>query len=158
MVSVCISVSEVSSQVHTRCSSVCVRCVIFTLMVLHTCASVENGNRSSIDHELFAFHHEVITEDITIAFRRRNRQEPRLVMREEVCVYSDITVSVFSYGQNLMIAQRTICLYSYVSIIAFNNSHLIQVVLIWLTVWWNWNIIAIYIMVLPFILPCFNWF
>lgn len=103
MVCVCISVSEVSSQVHTRCLSVCVRCVIFMLMLLHTCASAENGNRSSIDHELFAFHHEVITEDIMDAFTRRNRQEPRLIMREEVCVYSDIRVSVISFRLNFQI-------------------------------------------------------
>jgi len=57
-----------------------VRCEVCYLHAdgVHTCASVENGNRSSIDHELNAFHHEVITEDIMDAFTRRNRQEPLL--------------------------------------------------------------------------------
>lgn len=88
---------------YTRGAWACVcevRCVIFMLMGF---TSAENGNRSSIDHELFAFHHEVITEDIMDAFTRRNRQEPRLIMREEVCVYSDIRVSVISFRLNFQI-------------------------------------------------------
>lgn len=88
MVSVCISVSEMSSQVHTRRWSVCVRCVrcvIFMLMVLHTCARIR-WEWESIINRSWALcisswgdnrrYYELI--------QSRNRQEPRLITR--VCI------------------------------------------------------------------------
>lgn len=139
MVSVCISASEVSSQVHTRCLSVCVWGVC-KVCYFHA----DGASHLRIRREWES----IISRSWTLCisswgdnrsyYGRIHEEKPTGTSsyneRRGVCVfwYKSFCLFLWAKLSDNTIAQTTICSYGYVSIIASNNSHLIQVVLIWL--------------------------